>query len=133
MLERRMETRTKLARVLAVDDHEVSRASIRQIVNATAGLELIAEADSGEAAVAAAAALRPDLVLMDVRMPGIGGIEACRRVKGHRPSTVVILVSSTHPDEFPCAHDCRADCIVWKVRLRPALLADLWSRHCRGG
>jgi DNA-binding NarL/FixJ family response regulator len=128
-----MNSRTNLARVLAVDDHAASRASLRLVVNATAGLELIAEANSGEAAVAATVDLQPDLVLMDVRMPGIGGIEASRRIKVHRPSTIVILVSSTHPDEFPCAQDCRADCIVWKVRLRPALLAEIWSRHGQGG
>jgi DNA-binding NarL/FixJ family response regulator len=128
-----MNSHTNLARVLAVDDHAASRASIRQVVDATAGLELIAEATSGEAAVAATVDLQPDLVLMDVRMPGIGGIEASRRIKVHRPSTIVILVSSTHPDEFPCARDCRADCIIWKIRLRPALLAEIWSRQGQGG
>lgn len=117
------------ARVLAVDDQEAFRAIIRRLVEA-AQMDLVAEADSGESAVAAAHELLPDLVVMDVAMPGIGGIDAARRIKTERPSTVVILISTTHPDDLPRdAGESRADEIVWKPELRPSLLEAIWRRH----
>jgi NarL family two-component system response regulator LiaR len=120
-------------RVLAVDDHAVFRALIRELVDATRGLEAVGEADSGERAVEAALELEPDLVLMDVVMPGLGGIAATRRIKAIRPSTIVVLVSTTHPDELPLdAATCLADEFVWKSDLRPSLLDEIWQRH-RGG
>jgi two-component system invasion response regulator UvrY len=64
---------------------------------------------------------------MDVRMPGIGGIEAAERIKAHRPSTVVVLISTTHPDELPLhGADTFVDAVVWKSRLRPRLLDEIW-------
>jgi DNA-binding NarL/FixJ family response regulator len=121
---------TALARVLAVDDHEPFRAVIRRLVEAAAGLNLLGEADSGERAVEAAEELQPDMVVMDVVMPGIGGLHAARRIKEQRPATVVVLVSTTHPDDLPTeAADCRADEIVWKPELRPGLLETIWLDH----
>jgi DNA-binding NarL/FixJ family response regulator len=118
------------ARVLTVDDQEGFRSIIRRLVEATPGMDPVAEADSGESAVAAARELLPDMVVMDVVMPGMGGIDAARRIKAERPATVVVLVSTTHPDDLPReAEESRADEIVWKPELRPSLLESIWRRH----
>jgi two-component system invasion response regulator UvrY len=81
-------------KVLVVDDQIPFRRGARAVVGETPGFELIAEARSGEEAVAAAAAFEPDLVLMDVNMAGMGGVEATRRILAARPETVVVLLSS---------------------------------------
>ncbi len=81
-------------RVAVVDDHPLVRAGLRAVLDATAGIEVVGEADSGEAAVALAAAERPDVVLMDLSMPGLGGIEATRRVRAAGSTTVVVVLSS---------------------------------------
>ncbi|MBK0417521.1 response regulator transcription factor [Leucobacter sp. CSA1] len=69
-----------MIRVLVVDDHPIVRAGIAGLLDGEPGLEVVAEAASGEEAVGLAAALRADVVLMDLRMPGIGGVEATRRI-----------------------------------------------------
>jgi CheY-like chemotaxis protein len=88
-------------RLLAVDDDASFRALLRDVVRATEHLEIAGEADSGEAAIVAAPELRPDVVLMDIRMPGIGGIEAAEQIKAAMPSTLIVMASATHPDEIP--------------------------------
>ena len=116
--------------MLAVDDHEPFRTAMRRLVEAAPGFSLLAEAESGERAIEAANELHPDLVLMDVEMPGLGGIAAARRIKSESPMTVVVLVSATHPDDLPReAASCFADEIVWKPKLRPALLEEIWRAH----
>jgi DNA-binding NarL/FixJ family response regulator len=122
----------KLACVLAVDDQASFRRLVRLLVDATASLRVVGEADCGEAAVVLVERLEPDLVLMDVRMPGLGGIQAARRIKELRPSTLVLLVSTTHPDELVGAlEESDADRIIWKSELRPQLLDEVWQRHSR--
>ena len=96
-----MPTQTRRARVLAVDDQTSFLAVLRDLVSATRELEAVAEADSGERAIEAARDTEPDMILMDVWMPGIGGIAAAREIKASRPSTLVVLISTTHPDELP--------------------------------
>jgi DNA-binding NarL/FixJ family response regulator len=124
---------SRRARVLAVDDDPTFLALICRLVDATSELETIGEATSGERAVDAVDELRPDIVLMDVRMAGMGGIRATSMIKAQRPSTLVILISTTHPDELPAEADtCQADAIVWKGELQPRLLEETWLRH-RGG
>ena len=114
------------ARVLAVDDNAGFLALLREVVSATAYLEIAGEARSGERAVAATGQLRPDIVLMDVWMPGLGGIAAAERIKSLAPSTVVVLISTTHPDELP--RTACADAVIWKSRLAPTLLDAIWSQ-----
>jgi DNA-binding NarL/FixJ family response regulator len=80
-------------RVLVADDQEPFRRAARTVVAAAPGFTLVGEASSGEEAVQLAAALLPDLVLLDVRMPGIGGAEAARRIA----APLVVLIS-TQPD-----------------------------------
>jgi len=79
--------------VLAVDDQPVFRHTARELIAATDGFQQIAEAGSGEQALALAAELHPDLVLVDVRMPGIGGVEAARRILGAAPGSAVIMMT----------------------------------------
>ena len=116
--------------VLPVDDQPAFRDAVRELVEATSGMVVVGEADSGERALELVEQLRPDLVLMDVRMPGIGGVGATRMIKKAHPSAVVVLVSTAAPEELPAeAGDCLADALVWKGALRPALLEELWLRH----
>ena len=85
-------------KVLIVDDQESFRAVAGEVVRASAGFELIGEAGSGEDSVEAARRLRPDLVLMDVNLPGIDGVEASRRIRAERAEVIVFLLS-THDQE----------------------------------
>jgi DNA-binding NarL/FixJ family response regulator len=116
--------------VLAVDDHAPFRTVVREVVDMAPGFTVVGEAASGEEAVCLVQELQPDIVLMDVRMPGVGGIAAARMIKTSNPATVVVLVSTTCPEELPReAEECLADEIVWKTHLRPGLLEDIWRRH----
>src|SRR4051812_3944293 len=79
--------------VLIVDDQEIFRRTLRDLVTGTEGLALVGEASSGEEALEAVPRLAPGLVIMDVRMPGIGGVEAARQLTGRHPGLLVVLVS----------------------------------------
>lgn len=87
-------------RVMLVDDHALIRTGNALVIEATDDLEVAGEAGSGEEAVAHAASLRPDVVLMDVRMPGMGGIEATRRITTTHPATRVIVLTTFDLDEY---------------------------------
>jgi DNA-binding NarL/FixJ family response regulator len=118
------------ARVLTVDDDASFLTLLHELVHATTHLELAGEARSGEDAILAARELRPDLVLMDIRMPGIGGIRAAERIKADRRSTLIVMISSMHPDEIPpraCAGFAGA--VLWKSALGPGILDETWLRH----
>jgi DNA-binding NarL/FixJ family response regulator len=118
------------ARVLAVDDDAAFLALLREVVRATTHLELAGEARSGECAVAAAQALRPDIVLMDIRMPGIGGIKAAELIKAASQATLIVMISTTHPDEIPPrAYDSFARAVLWKSTLMPEALDEIWRQH----
>ena len=80
--------------LLIVDDHRSFRTVARALLEGT--FEVVGEAVSGEEAVDMAARLRPDVVVMDVRLPGIDGLEATRRITSSAPQTVVVLVSTQH-------------------------------------
>jgi DNA-binding NarL/FixJ family response regulator len=118
--------------VVVADDQAGFRALIRRLLASTSCLELIGEADSGEAALELVRDLGPDIVLLDVRMPGRGGIESTRGIKAMRPETVVIIVSTTRPDHLSReAETCGADEVLWKADLRAPLLENIWRRHAR--
>jgi len=87
-------------RVLVVDDQPLIRHSLRLIVDSAADLEVVGEAGTGTDAVARAVELRPDVVLMDIRMPGGDGIEATRRIAGELPATRVVVLSMFELDEY---------------------------------
>ena len=119
-----------VARVLAVDDHPPFLAVVRELFRATRYLEVVGEASSGEEAVEIARRLLPDAVLMDVQMPGLGGIAAAKLIKEHHPSTLIVLTSTGPRDELPLAGtDTFVDAFVRKGDLGPKLLDQLWTRH----
>ena len=115
-------------RVLVVDDQAPFRRAARTVVAATPGFQLVGEAGSGEQAVELAMSLAPDLVLMDVFLPGLSGIEATRRIVEARPETVAVLVSSYREDELPAgAGSCGALAYVHKANFGPEMLTALWE------
>jgi len=89
--------RTGRVRVLLVDDHAVVRAGYRMLLNVAPEIEVVGEADSGEGACRLFAELAPDVVIMDLTLPGIGGLEAIRRIV-QRDSKAKVLVFSMHED-----------------------------------
>jgi DNA-binding NarL/FixJ family response regulator len=85
-------------RLLIADDHALFREGMRALLGALPDLEIAGEAADGEAAVAQAAALRPDVILMDINMPGGGGLEACRRIRAAQPEAGIIMVTMVEDD-----------------------------------
>jgi two-component system, NarL family, invasion response regulator UvrY len=116
--------------VLAVDDHETFRVAARAVVAATPGFELVGEAVSGEDAVATALRLSPDLVLLDVNMPDVDGLQTSRRLAGFQRPPVVVLVSAEEDaaSEQEVA-GCGAAAFVKKREFSPGTLRAVWARH----
>lgn len=85
-------------RLLLVDDHPIVRTGLRMLFQSEPGLVVVGEADSGAAALKAAEQLHPDVVIMDVAMPDMNGIEATRRIKANNPETAVLALTM-HEDE----------------------------------
>ncbi len=90
-----------LKSVLVVDDHDLIRLGICRMLAEVQGITVIAQASSGEEAIDKVRELSPDIVFMDIRMPGIGGIEATHRILSHHPKTKVIVVSAFNDDVYP--------------------------------
>jgi two-component system, NarL family, invasion response regulator UvrY len=84
-------------RILLVDDHAVVRTGFRLLLQAQADITVVGEADSGESACQRYAELTPDVVVMDLAMPGMGGLEALRRIRAHHPQARVLALSA-HDD-----------------------------------
>ncbi len=87
-------------RILLADDQTIIREGIRSLLTSHEDLSVIGEAGDGEAAVAQAHKLKPDVVLMDIRMPKMDGVEATRLIKGEQPETVVIVLTTFDDDEY---------------------------------
>ncbi|MBI3976995.1 MAG: response regulator transcription factor [Chloroflexi bacterium] len=87
-------------RVLLAEDHDIVREGTRQLLERAGDLSIVGEAGDGEEAVRLAERLRPDVVVMDVRMPKMGGLEATRRIKGRHPTTKVLILSAYENDEY---------------------------------
>ena len=85
--------------VILVDDHALVRQGVRAFLETQPGISIVAEAGTGEEAVTLCADLAPDVVLMDLLMPGIGGIAATRQIRAVSPHTQVIVLTSYHEDE----------------------------------
>ena len=87
-------------RVVLADDHAVVRAGIRQYLESAPDISVVAEAADGEAAVAAIERLGPDVVVLDIQMPGMSGIEVTQWVRSHRPATGVLILTAFDDDPF---------------------------------
>lgn len=91
-------TDSTLIRVLVVDDHEVVRAGLRTLLEGEPDLEVVGEAANGEEGLLEAARLSPDLVLLDMRLPDIGGVEVCERMRDACPTARVLILTSFDDD-----------------------------------
>lgn len=89
-----------MIRVLLADDQPLLRMGFRMVLEAHEGLEVVGEAADGASAVAAAGELAPDVIVMDVRMPGLDGIEATRQIVAERPETRVLILTTFDIDEY---------------------------------
>ncbi len=113
---------------LAVDDHAAFREALRDLVAAARGFVLVGEARSGEEAVRAVEELSPQLVLMDVVMPGIGGIAAAHTILNRHPELVVVLISVDDPAlDLGATALGRAVACARKQDLRPGSLREFWE------
>jgi two-component system response regulator AlgR len=115
-------------RVLVVDDQEPFRQAMATVVQETDGFVVVGVAASGEDSLTAAAELRPDLVLMDVHLPGIDGIEASRRLTGEDGGPVVVLLSTYDADQFDLSESGAATYVA-KATFGPDRLAQIWESH----
>jgi two-component system, NarL family, response regulator LiaR len=90
-------------RVLLVDDHAVVRKGLRALFEREPGIEVVGEAEDGERAVLMVERLRPDVILMDLEMPGIGGVEATRQISERQPDSKIVVLTShaAEEDVFP--------------------------------
>ena len=116
-------------RVLIVDDQAPFRLAARMVVNATDGFEVVAEAETGEASVEMVRELSPDLVLMDVNLPGINGLDATRQILAERAGPVIVLLLSTYEEEeyAPRAAECGAAAYIPKAVFGPDKLESAWA------
>ncbi len=89
-----------MIRILIADDHPVFRFGLRALLQAEAGMEVIGEATTGEEAIERAAALAPDIILMDINMPGINGIEATRRILAQHPHIGILVITMFDDDSL---------------------------------
>lgn len=123
---------TESITVLIVDDHELVREGVRSFLNSQQDIEVVAEARTGQEAITLASETIPDVVLMDLIMPQMDGVEATRQVKQVSPRSHVVILTSYHDDEhiFPAL---RAGARSYVLKnLRPAELADAVRRAARG-
>ena len=119
--------------VLIVDDQAPFRRAAAAVVKETRGFAVVGEADSGEEAVELAGTLAPQLVLMDINMGGISGIEATRRITSASPDVAVVLLSTYQADDLPAdAATSGAVAYVNKEEFGPQVLQDVWAERHRG-
>jgi two-component system invasion response regulator UvrY len=112
--------------VLIVDDQAPFRSAARALVRLMRGWSVVAEAETGEDALRLAAELRPDVVLMDINLPGRNGIELTRDLLAVHPSAAVVLVSTYAADDLPPGADsCGAVGYLRKEKLTPRVLREL--------
>jgi DNA-binding NarL/FixJ family response regulator len=121
-------------RTVIVDDQEPFLDALRHLIAAVPGFVIAGEAVSGEDALAMVDELSPELVLMDVRMPGMGGVEAARSLAERHPEITVVLISVHGQEELPygLADGQGPARFVLKQDLRPRMLRELWRQRTSG-
>src|SRR4051794_23944273 len=116
--------------VLVVDDQVVFRQVAHEVIAATPDFELLGEAASGPHALVAVTELSPDLVLLDVRMPGMDGIETATLMHAQEPRSVIVLITIEEAADLPAGlSSCGAAELVRKQDFGPALLRRIWKAH----
>jgi CheY-like chemotaxis protein len=120
------------ARVLVVDDSDAFLRAAASLVSAGTEVGLVGVAGSGEEAIGLLADLKPDLVLLDVKMPGLNGVETARIIRSQSPTTVVVLVSADPSFLEDTAHSAGAAALLDKAELGPGTLDALWLKHRTG-
>lgn len=115
-------------RVLIVDDQEPFRLAAKLVVDATDGFEVVGESETAEDSIEQARTLRPDLVLMDVNLPGMNGLDATRRILAESDGVIVLILSTYEPDEYaPRAAEAGAAAYIPKSAFGPDQLAEAWK------
>lgn len=123
---------TRAIRLLTVDDQPLFRDAARALVESTPGFELVGEATDGDGAIRMARDVHPDMVIVDVRMDGMDGIDTARVLTDEDPMRVVVLASSADVRELSAlARASGAAALVRKHWLTPRLLRGLWVAHRR--
>lgn len=122
-------TPTDLVRVLIVDDQKPFRRAAREVIELTGGFEVVGEAESGEESLHLVDELQPDLVLMDLNLPGIDGLEATKRIRQQGPRHVIVLMVSTYEaDEYAGrALEAGAVAYISKSEFGPDQLEEAWA------
>jgi DNA-binding NarL/FixJ family response regulator len=115
-------------RVLIVDDQQPFRLAARMVVEATPGFEVVGESASGEESLEAAERLNPELILMDVNLPGINGLDATRRILASSRSVVVLLLSTYDEEVYgPRVAESGAAAYIPKATFGPDRLIEAWE------
>jgi len=133
--ERRADEKAAPVRVVIVDDHNLLRAGLRKILAQDPAIEVVAEASNGEEALALLGRVTAEVVLLDLHMPGLGGIETVRRMRRHRPGVRVVVLSVSYQEPYLSAvleagahgflsKDCAVDEVVDAVHA--VLAGDLY-------
>jgi DNA-binding NarL/FixJ family response regulator len=116
-------------RVLTVDDQPIFLRALRQLIGATPGFSLVGEAQSGEAALELAVQLQPDLVLLDVRMPGMDGVETAQQLLASELRTTIVLFSLEPLLELEPVLEAGVAAFVRKQDLSVATLQSVWAQR----
>jgi two-component system invasion response regulator UvrY len=129
-----LQRRTQVG-VLVVDDQAPFRQVARDVIEATSGFETLGAAASGREALGLVDELDPELVLMDVRMPGMDGFETARHVSAAHPEAVIVLISIDDPSDLSPqgVESCGAKTLIRKQDFGPRALRRLWAAHGTAG